>query len=182
MTNRSTNTNVTEKLWNILLLFPCRLFAVAFWENYTLKIVFWQTFCDSKCLHNLISFVHSYLYSYSSWNLTSLVTHWLHACMYVINISVFLFICLWWGYLTWANVGVANGKFETARVAFFSARLQDRFAKKIETPKTLESALKTRLRDTWNSTKILWSPNFLKDHSPPLNVYYPTKKSKLQFF
>ena len=32
------------------------------------------------------------------------------------------------------------------------------------------TAQKTRLRDPWNSTKILRDPEFLKNHSPPLTV------------
>ena len=52
------------------------------------------------------------------------------------------------------------------------------------------SAKKTRLRDPWNSTKILRDPQFLKDHSPPLVKFWSTyeswqkkqKKKKFQKF
>lgn len=61
-------------------------------------------------------------------------------------------------------------------VAFFfaSPRHFDFWDCEIETSykkrdcKTHITALKTRLRDLWNSTKILRDPEFLKDHSPPL--------------
>jgi len=74
MTN--TSTNLTEKLWNILILFLCRLYAAPFWENHPLKIVFWHKFCDFKYSHNLISFVCSYSFSFSSSNFTSLDLVW----------------------------------------------------------------------------------------------------------
>ena len=78
--------------------------------------------------------------------------------------------------------GVANGKCETARLAFFfaSPRHFDFLDCETETSKCLTpsykkrdcethiTAQKTRLRDPWNSTKILRDPEFLKNHSPPL--------------
>jgi len=70
---------------------------------------------------------------------------------------------------------------ETARLAFFSARpsfslfkMRDReiwdfwALRKKSRLQDLKSAEKTRLRDPWNSAKILRDPDFLKEHSPPL--------------
>jgi len=73
---------------------------------------------------------------------------------------------------------------ETARLAFFSARSRLSHFLNCETekfeisedcgkkprPRDLKSAEKTRLRDPWNSAKILRDPDFLKDHLPPLIV------------
>ena len=77
---------------------------------------------------------------------------------------------------------VANGKCETARLAFFfaSPRHFDFLDCETETSKCLTpsykkrdcethiTAQKTRLRDPWNSTKILRDPEVLKNHSTPL--------------
>jgi len=83
-----------------------------------------------------------------------------------------------------SKIGVANGKIKTARVAFFSARPRLSYFLNCETKtfeisehcekksrlRDLKSAEKTRLRDPWNSTKILRDPDFLKDHSLPLKI------------
>ena len=71
---------------------------------------------------------------------------------------------------------------KTARPAFFFARprlfeffgLQDRDSdptlalQKIRHCEMFRTAWKTRLRDPWNSTKILRDLYFFRDHSPPL--------------
>ena len=78
-------------------------------------------------------------------------------------------------------IGVANGKGETARPAFFFANPRhfnfldcETETSKCLTPwykkrdcETHISAQKTRLRDPWNSTRILRDPEFLKSHPPP---------------
>ena len=69
----------------------------------------------------------------------------------------------------------SNRDFETLSLA--KNRLTPRhFRVKKRDCETHITAKKTRLQDSWNSTKILRDPEFLKDHSPPL-----TKVSWVRF-
>jgi len=61
---------------------------------------------------------------------------------------------------------------------YFKNRDFETALRKIRDYETLKSAQKTRLRDPWNSTKILRDADFLKDQSPPLSIFFTLRQEE----